>query len=207
MVNNTTRAINQNTIKRRIMMKKFILFLLISILAIATIACSESKPSTEKPTSENGINIQKPSSENEIREKPQGDPKAVIEEYYTYLESGEYADAYNLLSEELRQDTDLESFSLWNRLLAQTSPETTYVFTLTEEKEEADLDNVGFPYINTFEINKSWFEAYTAEAKTYDTQEYVLAEYNQWKVYRLKEDCNVKAKIASNYNTLGMMYS
>ena len=191
-------------------MKKLITLLMITILAISSIACSSDTasedPSNETPTNENPIS-EEPAKEDLVIEKPEGDPLAVIETYYTHIDNSEYEDAYNLLSEELKGDVDLETYSLWYTLFAQTSPGMTYEFTLLEEKEESDLDNIEFPYINKYNINKSWTEAYTDQPATFDTEEYVVAENNEWRVYRLKDDFDAKTKIASNYQTLGMIYS
>ena len=160
-------------------MKKILVALLMLSLSVAIIGCSN---------------------------KPEGNPQDVIEAYYSFIHSADYESAYDLLSDTLKKDVDLDEFINWNDLLTLVHENDEYKFTLLEETEDEKLEGNEFSSINKFKVNKSWISLYSDKQEIDNNEEYVVSEDKEWKVYRLKKDFNIDEKIANIYNQLGWMY-
>lgn len=138
--------------------------------------------------------------------KPKGEPQATIEEYYGFIDSADYESAYDLLSSKLKEEVDLDKFSKWQSLLTDTEENMEYKFTLEEESKDLKLDDQEFTNAAKFKVNRSWKNLYAEKQEVANSEEYVVAEDKEWKVYRVKKDFNVDGKISNVYSTLGWMY-
>jgi len=136
-------------------------------------------------------------------DKPAGEPKDILEQYYQGQLDGNFEASYNLLSSENKEQISLEEFKDWNNISNQLSK--TNSFTTTKEEELTGYNYNGKEYKYAFKFITSFKEYdYITEKDTiYESIKIVVSENKEWKV--LSEE-SYRTKYAYLTDYLGWAY-
>ncbi|GAA0115743.1 tetratricopeptide repeat protein [Clostridium senegalense] len=137
--------------------------------------------------------------------KPSGNPKNVLNDYYTDIKEGNAEKAYGKLSQKSKDNFKKEDFIKWVEVGNESSTLNNVEIEENKNFNKKSVDDIKFKNIYEFNVKENINDLLEDKEKVIESIRYVVNENNEWKIYRGEE--TGKQNVSKELAVLGSMYS
>lgn len=138
--------------------------------------------------------------------KPKGDPKEVLNAYYSDIKDGNVEEAYEKLCSKSKENFSKEDFIKWQETMSEYALTNKVTLEELNSYKEKTIDEIEFKNVVEFNVKENTKDLrQNKDVNIDDYTRYVIDDNGEWKLYRGKE--NGKELVADSLSILADMYS
>lgn len=135
--------------------------------------------------------------------KPSGDPKAVLDDYYKNLINGNFTASYEYLADANKNSFSKDKYILYLNTYRQLVELKSYIIANPTELVNVNINGIIYNNAIEYDVTQTIKDYYQNKEITNTFKKIVVNDNGKWKYYY---DINIDESLASNYSNIGQMY-